>query len=176
MANLTFKCFLNVINLSKVKNEIIFKTFSKHLPELGGKITINSDDFLKNQLWYENCLKYDKLGNVKTCSIDYFLFAFWCSSKISKHFIGIFNEIANINFFEKTLVNIISLIENFEWNRVKTVWLLSICCLEPNDHLRFCLFNSEYKSIVQFFLNQQKYQFYCQSCNKEVLAVQWIFY
>ncbi len=60
------------------------------------------------------------------------------------------------------------MIESFEWNRVKTVWLLTICCLEPIDNLRFCLFSTEYKSIVQFFLNQQKYQFYCQSCNKEV--------
>ncbi len=155
-------------NASQVKNEIAFKTFTKHIPELGGRIIMNEDDFLNNHELYKKCSKFDKLEIINSCSIDYFLFAFWCSSKLSSNFSDVLKENAETNYLNKTLVKIVSLIDNLEWNRVKSLWLLIVCRLSPNENLKFCTFNTEHQSIVQYFYEYQRYQFCCLSCAKDI--------
>jgi hypothetical protein len=147
-------------NASEVKNEIAFKIFSKHIPEIGGRIVINE--------LFQNCSIFNKLQISHTCSIDYFLLAFWCSSQLSKNFMDILNEIKENIDLNNVLVKVISLVDNFEWNRAKSIWLLVICHLNPNENLKFCTFNTEYESMVGFFIENQRYQFFCFKCSKEV--------
>jgi hypothetical protein len=62
--------------------------------------------------------------------------------------------------FNKVLVKVISLVDNFEWNRAKSIELLVICRLNPNENLKFCTFNTEYESRVRFFIENQRYKFF----------------
>jgi hypothetical protein len=48
----------------------------------------------------------------------------------------ILNEIKEIIDLNKVLVKVISLVDNFEWNRAKSIWLLVICQLNPNENLK----------------------------------------
>ena len=93
--------------------------------------------------------------------------AFWCSSHLSKTFMNTLNENKENNL-NKTLAKIISSIENLEWNRAKSLWLLIICRLKPNENLKFCTFNTEYESMVSFFNENQRYKYFCLKCSKEV--------
>ena len=43
------------------------------------------------------------------------------------------------------------LIEKYEWNRAKTLWIFLILKLKP-DNLTFSLFGTEYKFFAQYFL------------------------
>jgi hypothetical protein len=62
-------------NASQVKNDIAFKIFSKHIPEIEGRIVINEEDFSTHEL-FQNYSIFNKLQIINTWRIDYFLLAF----------------------------------------------------------------------------------------------------
>ena len=54
--------------------------------------------------------------------------AFWCSSQSSKNLMDILNENKENIDLNKVLVKVISLIDNLEWNRAKSIWLVYMSC------------------------------------------------
>lgn len=62
---------LSVTPSLECNNQINFRQFSLRLPEWGGFIDLNEEDFEQNNLI--NCQLFEKIKIIKTCSIDYFL-------------------------------------------------------------------------------------------------------
>ena len=92
---------------------------------------------------------------MNTCTIDYFLFAIWCVSKVSSESIKCLNILANENQIARYLIKIIDLIDTFQWNRARSLWILPILQLKP-ENWKFSLFGQQStffgkKEIVQKF-------------------------
>ncbi len=60
--------------------------------------------------------KYNDFKLMNTCTIDYFLFAVWVSSKISNKIIESISVIKNQKL-DAALNDIIDKIDNYKWNR-----------------------------------------------------------
>ena len=77
---------------------------------------------------------------MNTCSIDYFLFSFWCQTLLSP---GIKNEIAALKQHfndvsrNNNTIQMIDLISDNQWDRVKTLWILDLNGMKPNDEWQF---------------------------------------
>jgi hypothetical protein len=67
------------------QNKINFRTVSNHLPEWGGLIHINQDNFIDKK-YLEDCQLFEKIKIVNTCSVDYFLLGLWCAKQLSNNF------------------------------------------------------------------------------------------
>ena len=63
---------------------------------------------------------------------------------------------------------IISLIGANEWDKAKTIWVLIVCRMKPNDELCFSLFNTEFEAFIKHFIDYQAVQFYCENCKKKI--------
>ena len=77
---------------SLANNEIHFRSMSNNLPQWGGRITLELDDFFPETEYFSECEVYKNLKIQNTCTIDYFLLAIWCSSLISNTFMKALNE------------------------------------------------------------------------------------
>ena len=153
--------------LVKVSNSLSFREFIKRIPSNGGNVEVLIEDFYDYNC-YESVEKYQKLKMVNTCTIDYMLFSIWCVTKLSE------NAEKKFKLFKKSeckvlqyLHKISSLIEKLQWNRVKSLWILLILKLKP-ENLEFSLFGTEYRFFVQYFLVFQEIYFVCHKCKKEV--------
>jgi hypothetical protein len=136
--------------LVKVSNGLSFREFIKRIPSNGGNVEVLIEDFYDYNC-YESVEKYQKLKIVNTCTIDYMLFSIWCVTKLSE------NAEKKFKLFKKSeckflqyLHKISSLIEKLQWNRVKSLWILLILKLKP-ENLEFSLFGTEYRFFVQYF-------------------------
>ena len=167
-----------IINLSQLSkqyktsfdNRISLREFSSRIPSNGGTTIISEIDFESFDL--KDFSGFNNLKIVNTCSIDYFLFSFWCISNISKeaHIIikttrdnpMSYNHAANINILSK----IINLINDNEWDRVRTLWILCVNSMKPND--QFSTFGSEYEHFIKRLLPFQEIVFFCDQCEINV--------
>jgi hypothetical protein len=162
------------INLSLLKhnfgtysNNLSFREFIKHIPSNGGTVEVIREDYNDNKI-FESFEQYHMLKMINTCTIDYILFSIWCYSKLSG------KATFQLELFKRSeckllqnIHKITQLIKNYEWNRAKTLWILLILQLKP-DNLRFSLFGSEYKFFAQYFLPFQEIIFKCSCCKQEV--------
>ena len=154
-------------NFGLYSNNLSFREFIKHIPSNGGTIEIIREDYNDNTS-FESIEQYNMLKMINTCIIDYILFSIWCFSKLSGKAeiqLQLFkrSECKLLQYMHK----ISQLIENFEWNRAKTLWILIILKLKP-DNLIFSLFGTEYKFFAQYFLPFQEIIFKCSGCEQEV--------
>ena len=70
--------------------------------------------------------------------------------------------------FISTIIKIISLIDENQWNRVKTLWIINILKLQPDVDWRFSTYGSEYEFLIKPFLSYQEFQFKCSHCNNHI--------
>ena len=143
-------------------NDISFREFTAHIPSWGGTIETHENDFLNDSEFY----KYSEYKNLKfdnTCTIDYFLLAFWAISKISK------NPLTKtlIDKSDKTshfLKKILDLIDIQEWDRARTLWILTILELKP-ENWTFSLYGFQDEFFINYFLCFQELTFDCSICD-----------
>ena len=91
-------------------NQINFRCFSSHIPEWGGAIILNEDDFDKKDDFDEYQL-FERIKFTNTCSIDYFLLGLWCAHFVSSNFAqAILEKSLYIDIF-KNILKIIELID-----------------------------------------------------------------
>ena len=114
----------------------------------------------------------DKDGNKteirinNTCTIDYFLYSIWLSTKLSKKCKERIQTLA----VSKSLLEIIDCIENKEWDKAKTKWLIDICNKEPvaikknksskdNNTIKyeFDVYGGEFEHFLQYINRIQRY-------------------
>jgi hypothetical protein len=88
---------INVLNMPE---------FNEHIPKNGGFF-----EFEKKIIKYIN-----------TCTIDYFLFAFWVLSKL----IPMFKERIPNRLHKNDIIKIIESIENLMWDNARKIWFLEI--------------------------------------------------
>ena len=74
-----------------------------------------------------------------TCTIDYFLLAFWCVSKISNVSSQALIDLTQENKIARYFQKIIDLIDIFEWDRARSLWILAVLELKPVNW-KFSLF------------------------------------
>ena len=117
-------------------------------------INIVKDDYNNDSFINYNSKNRTALG--ESSSIDFFLLCFWCINKLSE-------KIATIITTDKTLSHIkkiIELIENDDWNRVRTIWLVENLIFES---WRTSINRTEYEFIVIHMLKLQKYNLECSN-------------
>ena len=142
---------------STPENIMIFSEFSKHIPDWGGTIDTLDPEYLI----------YQDLPFNNTCSIDYLLLALWCSSKFNSNVIKILEDDKSSDNFKQNILKILKMIEVFEWNRARSIWILSVLQLKPiNDS--FSLFSSEAGMFTNQFRNQQTIIYTCIKCKIDV--------
>ena len=151
------------VYLSNVGNNITFREFTAHIPSWGGIITPIQTDFDTNDE-FAMCLEFRNLEFNQTCTIDYFLLAFWCTSKISNKEIETIETSAVLNKTSRYLHKIIKLIDIFEWDRARTLWILAILEIKPDNWI-FSLFGHQSEFLVNNFLPFQELIYICSSCN-----------
>ena len=66
------------------------------------------------------------------------------------------------------MLRIIDLISDNQWDRVKTLWILDVNGMKPNDEWQFSTFGSEYVYLIRHFLPFQEVFFFCTKCKIEV--------
>ena len=149
----------NQNNQSLVTNEISIDEIEKRVPYWGANI------------WYRGQKKKVFVSN--TCTIDYYLFAFWLQNKILPDFIS---KIPNINKCS-LIVRIIEQIDMIKWNEAKEIWVNEVMQLmeEPKKN-SISLFGSEYERCLKYLSEFQIHRLLqqCQtSCsNHETVIIQ----
>ena len=138
---------------------LVFREFTSHIPRWGGVIEANEVDVFSSEE-FSTLSEYRNLVYEDTCTIDYFLLALWAISKLSNEILpavqlNVDNKVAK--YFKR----IVDLIENKEWNRARTLWILSILERKP-VHWKFSLFGNQMDFFVNYFLPLQ--EFYCVAC------------
>ena len=147
--------------VSSFDNNISFREFTSHIPRWGGVIEANEVDFFSSEE-FSTLSEYANLVYEDTCTIDYFLLALWAITKLSKEVLPAV-ELNMENKVAKYFKKIVNLIENKEWNRARTLWILSILERTPVDW-KFSLFGNQMDCFVNYFLPLQELGFYCVAC------------
>lgn len=120
---------------------ISIQEFISHVPKWGGSIEKNNK----------------KIKVTNTCTIDYYLFAFWFLFKISPNFLEGLNEIDELK--TQTLKNIIQNIDKLNWNKAKELWILKIMNIEVlPEASSISLFGSELNQFTRYLSDFQKHQ------------------
>jgi hypothetical protein len=122
--------------------QIDIENFTKHIPPWGGNIVE----------WKE--MKGTQIKICNTCTIDYYLLAIWCSSIMSGKIHEFLRSTGNEEDLKNNLTVIIELIENLNWNKAKTVWLLGICKLDSQINQiskSIDTFGNEYEFFYRYF-------------------------
>ena len=137
------------------KNSLRFKDFTTKIPKNGGIISVDDHQF-------------NKLLLVHTCTIDYFLLAIWCIFKIKPSFPDIIKE----NILYKNLFyylnKVLDYIENDQWDKAKSLWILDVIKLKPNDNFTFSTYKDEFLFFLKHFQGYQALEYFCQKCKKKV--------
>ena len=110
--------------VSKVENNLNFRQFKSHIPSWGGVIQTVKDDY-ENENEFFRYLQYNNLEFNNTCTIDYFLLAFWSVSKISNASSQSLKNLTQENKIARYFQKIIDLIDIYEWDRARPLWILS---------------------------------------------------
>jgi hypothetical protein len=153
--------------VSNVENSLNFRQFTSHIPSWGGVIEIIQDDLNNDYSLYK---QYNNLEFMNTCTIDYFLFAIWCVSKVSSESIKCLNILANENQIARYLIKIIDLIDTFQWNRARSLWILPILQLKP-ENWKFSLFGQQSTFFVNKCLQFQEIVFKCTDCEFDLKTI-----
>ena len=147
-----------------LQNNIKARDLTNHLPEWGGKISVFEIDY-EIASDYDRCRGFNNIPIQNTCTIDYFLLAFWVSFKLSNSFAKLMSS--NQSKY-KIIQTIIDLIEMNEWDRAKTLWVLIILKLTP-DNWEISTFGTQYNMFVQPIKDLQVLYFTCNQCQVEVI-------
>jgi hypothetical protein len=134
----------NLIN--ELDNELTeLQWFTERTPKWGGK------------MYDEN----DKITNIKiinTCTIDYLVFGIWVSFKLSKNI----NKYFHNSHLKQNILRVIDHIENNDWDRAKTIWLIEICTIKPglnkNNELVLNAEGNEYQFFTEHLSDLFKYK------------------
>jgi hypothetical protein len=128
----------------KQSNEFSLEMFFSHVPKWGGQII----DLKNNKIILQN-----------TCTIDYFLLAFWTSFKLSNTFkesiANLPNHICRNNISTcKIILDIIEFIETNNWNQAKSTWIQQIILKNPipnkQNILTLCTFGNQLEYFLSF--------------------------
>lgn len=131
-------------NLKKPHDLDIAK-FKKHVPFWGGSLV-----YKKKQIVLNN-----------TCTIDYFLYAFWFMSKINATFIENIPRVEHSN----SIKQIIQFIENENWIKAKEVWILNIAKYSLDRISSIDFFGTQYDHFLTYIKNFQHHSL-VQKCQK----------
>ena len=140
-----------------------FRQFTSHLPQWGGNISVNLNDFELKE--FEHLKDYNTYLIINTCTIDYFLFALWYSSKISEK---VSNGLKRQGDLFKKINQIVRLIDEDLWDRAKTIWLLLFLKLNPNETNTFDTYGNVYGYFVQYLIQAQQFEYTCIPCKYTV--------
>ena len=159
---------LDQISQKKTKFEgsiEIMNLIKENIPMWGGKI--DSDNSTVN-----------KLKIINTCTFDYHLFGLWVASKLSVSLMSELNDFINTNNMATNniskmdimnllikIVDIVKLINESEWNKAKTIWILQVNKLSPLRRT-FNTFGSEYEFFINHVRQLQRYRYFCANCNQ----------
>lgn len=91
-----------------------------------------------------------KLEN--TCSIDNYLFALWVLSKIVD-----FRRMPNLEH-TPVLKDIISKIDDLEWDKAREVWVKNIMKWSPGRQNKLCLYGSEFSRFIKYLHEYQRHE------------------
>jgi hypothetical protein len=156
----------NVSNNDNVEDVSLlsFREISSHIPSWGCYIDVNELDY-DNKSSYEQFKIYDKFELVNSCTIDYHLMSLWLSWKYFSKGMTKAIEENRENPQISSLIKIISLIDNFEWDRARTIWTLDINKMVLDEYCRFNAFGTEFEYFVKHMREFQKYKILCE-CGK----------
>jgi hypothetical protein len=143
---------------SEIENDVRFKEFTSKIPKWGGNIEVKEEDYDENEK-YNEFMAYNNLPITNTCTIDYFLFSFWCSYKFSVKC----REI--INHESSYIKKIVNLIQDDEWNRAKTIWILTNNIIRSSSDWTFSTFGTEFNFFVKFIISTQEHKITCNNFN-----------
>ncbi|CAF1131412.1 unnamed protein product, partial [Brachionus calyciflorus] len=125
------------------------KEFKRHVPKNGGTIKVNNED----------------ITLTNTCSIDYYLFAFWYLSKIDTEFTL---KISNLSF-SNVLKEIFQNISEQKWDKAKEIWILRVLNFQISySNKELSLYGSEDERIIKSFGEYQKHDL-IQKCREQNL-------
>ena len=164
---------LKKIKFSSQKKETVNqlitpRNISKHLPLWGGDIIIKKQDFCDYR--YKEFFDYNLLPLNNTCTLDYFLFSLWFSTKDSLKLNDLLSKSSHSILIK--IKKIVKLIDIEEWDRAKTVWVLDFMKLKPNELNTFCAFGSLYNSFSKHMMSLQQYKFRCLCRTNDILRTQ----
>lgn len=140
--------------------------FTLHIPNWGGKIVVVNQDATSRN-YFEQYNQFNQLKITNTCTIDYFLLAIWYSSQLSDNCKLFLEKHKKNNKTLEIVERIITLIDQLQWDRAKTIWILEMLKIQPDSESNtFSLFGSEYESIIKHFTQFQKVSYICLNCKK----------
>ena len=141
---------------SQVSASIITcRDISTHWPIWGGLVRAIPEDFDTNEE-YEMFCEFNNQEITNTCSVDYFLLFVWCASRLSVNTMQVINNNRH-HRIARYILKLIALIDQEEWNRAKTVWLLAIANLQETEDFTFSAFGDQhniYSRHVDFKLEE----------------------
>ncbi len=141
-------------NSSQTPSLCSYREFSKKKPTWGGNINV----------YYCFFFNFQRKKIVNTCTIDYPLFGLWFSRKLTKSSFSLNTK----NILLKHLVKIIRHIDNNEWDRAKSIWILKFMCFSPDESNRFSLYGGVYDSFIKHLIRLQQHVFRC-SCDPSII-------
>ena len=141
-----------------INNFINMRLFTSHIPSWGGKINTAhiTDRDLKNIK-----SQYEEMPLENTCTIDYLLFALWCSSKISSTIRETLQSDVE-NTILKKIDLIVSLIDLDKWNEAKTVWILEFVKIKPSNGA-FSVWGCEHDNFINLIKCLQTRNYVCKN-------------
>ena len=113
------------------------------LSDAASKLTSNLPKWVricildKNHEFYHS---YNKPKFINTCFIDYLLLSIWICQKINQYTIKILEE--KFNSHNQLIANILKTfkyIDQKEWNKAKSVWMVDVCKMNPDKDMHFVL-------------------------------------
>ncbi|CAF0991642.1 unnamed protein product [Brachionus calyciflorus] len=140
------------LNRHQVYNKIkpfTLKEFKRHVPKNGGTIKVNNEN----------------ITLTNTCSIDYYLFAFWYLSKIDSEFTF---KISSLSFSD-VLKEIIQNISQQQWDKAKEIWVLRVLNFQISySNKELSLYGSEDERFIKSFGEYQKHDL-IQKCSESCI-------
>ena len=119
-----------------------------HSPAWGGQIVIVKDLEISNQ--------YCDFLITNTCSFDYFLFGLWLSTKLSEKVKDFLADSRQSDDFDKASINlVIEYIGQNKWNEAKSIWILEILKMTPNEVGQFSTYTDTYSVFGRILSGQQ---------------------
>ena len=143
------------INPPIIRTLCSYRDFSKRIPSWGGNINVNVNDFNEHDYQVFRHFQYKKITN--TCTIDYPLFGLWYSRKLTENVysLNVKNELNN------QIDKLIRLIDNEEWDRAKTIWILKYMRLSTHEINEFTVYGGVYDSFIKHLSSLQQHVFLC---------------
>ena len=146
-------------NLNYMDDNIKF--LYEYLPNWGGRIDFDDEDL--KFLGDISLVKGYKITN--TCTIDYFLFGVWLSSKLNHKLLNVINEKID-DLVYRYLSRIITKIEAKNWNKAKTLWINFILNNKKSAIRRsYSCLGNENEFFISFMRGTQEISYVCVDDN-----------